>query len=324
MVVKTLEELSTLLGGRVADPKDASLEIEDVTGLDGTEGHVLQRSIAFAEKPEVLEQVQAAGFGAVVVPENMKTAIPAITVKNTRVAFAQLLELFYPRRRFEAGISTKACVADSAKVDPSSYIGPFAVIGENAEIGPECEIHAHAKIGSKSKVGAGTRLMAGVLLKDSASIGCKCLAGPLTEIAPGAYIGDDVEIGARCRIGRSRIGSGVRIDNMADIGDEVFIEPLAIVISQNCIRDGAHLGKLSITAGQSLVYEGRSIGDFATAAARTGVDKDIPAGQAVWSGPSVMPHKAYMRQTATRLLPLKHWQKIKELSQASQPETSED
>ena len=77
------------------------------------------------------------------------------------------------------------------------------------------------------------------------------------------------------------------------------------------------MGKLSITAGQCLVEKDRQIGDFATVAARSRVDKDIPAGQAIWSGDPVDTHKVSMRQTAMRQLPLKHWKQIQQLAKLS-------
>ena len=318
MVVKTLGELAALLQGSLNNPEYASRTINVVTGLDAASQHILSQALTFAEKESSLKEAEALGFSAVVIPEGLDTEIPAIKVKNARIAFAVLLGLFYPIHLHEPGIHPSAHVSDSAQIAATAYIGPFAIVGDNAIIADNCQIMAHASVGSDSSIGAHTRLMPGVSVGEHVTLGSKSLVGPLTIIEDDSTLGDDIEIGARCFIGNHvLIQDGVRIDNLACIEEGAKIAPLAIVISQNCLQPDVNLGKLSITAGQCLVEKGRQVGDFVTVAARSRVDKDIPAGQAIWSGDPVDAHKTSMRQIAMRQLPLNHWKELQQLAKLS-------
>lgn len=318
MVVKTLGELTELLQGSLNGPEYASLTIEVVTGLDAASQHILSQALTFAEKESSLKEAESLGFAAVVIPEGLETTIPAIKVKNARIAFSILLELFYPPHSYTPGIHPSAWVSPSAKIANTAYIGPFAIIGHNAVIAENCQIQAHASVGEESSIGAATRLMPGASIGKNVKLGEKSLVGPLTIIEDSSTLGNDIEIGARCFIGsRALIQDGVRIDNLTCLDNDVKIAPLAIVISQNCLQPNTNLGKLSITAGQCLIEKDRQVGDFATVAARSRVDRDIPTGQAVWSGDPIEPHKTSMRQIAMRQLPLKHWKQIQQLARLS-------
>lgn len=318
MVVKTLGELAELLQGSLNNQEYTSLTINDVTGLDAASQHNLSQALTFAEKEGSLKEAESLGFAAVIIPEGLETSIPAIKVKNARIAFAILLELFYPPRRREPGIHPNAWVSDSAQIAETAYVGPFVVIGDNVVIADGCQIQAHTSIEEGSTVGPNTRLMPSVSIGKNVKLGAQSLIGPLTIIRDGSQLGNDIEIGARCLIGKDAvIQDGVRIDNLACLDDGVKIAPLAIVISQNCLQPNVSLGKLSITAGQCLVEKDCKVGDFATVAARSRVDKDVPSGQAIWSGDPIGTHKASMRLIATRQLPLKHWQQIKQLATLS-------
>lgn len=315
MVVKRLQDLAQYVSGEIINEEFNDLEIGDITGLDAVNcGHNLNRTITFADSLEVYKKAKELGFAAVIVSNQLtelEKNFPTISVINPRVAFAQLLDLFYPRRTYKAQIHPQAVVDPTAKISDSAYIGPYSIIEAGVQIGEHCEIHAHAQIGRNTHIGSYTRLLAGVYIGEDAIIGSKSLVGALTRIGPKTNIGENVEIGARCDIDTCKIGSGARLDNLINIREGVEIAPLAIVISQSCLCEGASTGKLSIVAGQNLLQSKAKVGDFATVAARSLVEGDIPAGQNTWSGEPAIMHKAYMRKIAQRALPLKYWQKIR-------------
>ena len=218
MVVKTLGELAAFLQGSLNNPEYASRTINIVTGLDAASQHVLSQALTFAEKESSLKEAESLGFSAVVIPEDLDTSIPAIKVKNARIAFAMLLGLFYPTHLHEPGIHPSAHVSASAQIAATAYIGPFAIVGDNATIADNCQIMAHASIGNNSSIGAQTRLMPGVSIGKNVVLGTKSLVGPLTIIEDDSALGNDIEIGARWFIGnKALIQDGVRIDNLACI-----------------------------------------------------------------------------------------------------------
>ncbi len=313
MVVKTLKELAEILHGELNNVEYSDIIIDEVTGLDAAFQHQLEHAITFAENEKLLGEVEKAGFAAVLLPSGLNTKLPALHVANARVAFAQALELFYPTRFYAPGIHPCAVVSEQAKVDDTAYIGPYAVVGDGAVIKEHAQIYAHAQVGAGSVIGAYTRLFPGASVCENVTIGARDLIGPLTVVADKADIGEDVEIGARCSIGTCHISRGVRIDNLVDIGDGASIDPLAIIISQNCLGENVNIGKFAIAAGQCLFDKERKVGDFATVAARSRVDKDIPSGRAVWSGDPVVTHKDDMRELALRQKSLHRWRDIQNL-----------
>ena len=314
MVVKTLKELEKLLGGRLTSPEHADLCVNRIAGLDG----VLKESdsaVTFAEDGGSLRKAAERGFKAALISgklaEELPEGLPALIVENPRIAYAALLSLFYPRRKYKAGIHKSAVIAEDANIDPSVYVGPCAVIESGCTVEPGCEIHAGVYLGRGCRIGSRTRILANASVLEGSSLGKNSLIGPLSVIGPQAELGDDIEMGARCQVSSCKIGAGSRLDNMACIAEGAVLEPLTIIIAQACLQKNVHIGKLAIVTGQSLVDEGRSVGAYATAAARAHVSEDIPEGQNVWSGSPAMPHKAYMRSVIQRQTALKYWEELK-------------
>lgn len=317
MVVKTLAQLADLLGATPPQPAYADLPIEGVLGLDAASGRDLQRYITFAEDKRHLQEIEAANFGAVLLPPQLESQLPSLQVPQVRVAFAQLLEIFHPLQLYPASVHPTAVISPQAEVAASAYVGPYAIIEAGAKVGERCQVGAHCHLEEGVRVGDDTRLFPGVYLRQGTEIGRASLLGALTQVGPRAILQDDIEIGARCLLGACQIGAGVRIDNMVDIQDGVTIAPLAIIISQNCLRRQAKIGQLAIVAGHSLVQEGQEVGDYATIAASSLVDRPIPAGQEVWSGEPILPHRTAMRHVIERQLPLKYWKELQNLSKES-------
>lgn len=313
-MVKTLKELEALLGGRLTSPQYADLSINRIAGLDGA----LKESdsaLTFAEDADSLKKAAELGFKAALISPKQADGLPeglaAVAVDNPRIAYAVLLSLFYPRRKYQAGIHKSAVIAENARIDPSAYVGPCAVIESGCTVESGCEIHAGVYLGKGCHIGSDTRILANTSVLAESRIGKNSLIGPLSVIGPQAKLGDSIEMGARCQISSCIIGQGSRLDNMVCIGEGAVLEPLTIIIAQACLQQNTHIGKLAIVTGQSLVDKGKSVGAYATAAARAHVAEDIPDGQNVWSGDPAMPHKAYMRSVIQRQTALKYFEKLK-------------
>ena len=87
---KTLQELATLVGGRVVG--DESIVITETRGFE----QAVKQSITFAIG-EYVEHIALCQAGAVIVESEVKDAPMAqIVVDNAKAAFAQVLELFHP------------------------------------------------------------------------------------------------------------------------------------------------------------------------------------------------------------------------------------
>ena len=105
-------------------------------------------------------------------------------------------------------------------------------------------------------------------------------------------IGDDVEIGAnttidRARFGKTRIGNGVKIDNLVQIAHNVVIGDHAVIVSQVGISGSVIVGGKTVIAGQAGVAGHLVIGERVVVAAKAGVTKSIPSGTFVSGYPAI-------------------------------------
>ena len=118
----------------------------------------------------------------------------------------------------------------------------------------------------------------------------------------GCILEDDVEIGANSTIDRGSIddtviGAGTKIDNLVQVGHNVRIGRLCLLMAQVGVAGSAHIEDGCILAGQVGVAGHLTIGAGATLAAQAGVFGDIPAGE-TWSGYPARPHKEALRAQA--------------------------
>src|SRR5439155_14563270 len=84
--------------------------------------------LTFAENEAWFQRAEQSAASAILVPVQFtSTRKTLIRVANARVAFAKVLPLFFPERKFAPGIHPSAVIAASAEVDPSAYVGPLCV-----------------------------------------------------------------------------------------------------------------------------------------------------------------------------------------------------
>src|SRR4029077_10710308 len=116
-------------------------------------------------------------------------------------------------------------------------------------------------------------------------------------------VGDDVEIGANTTIDRGSIddtviGAGTKIDNLVQIGHNVRIGRMCLIMAQVGIAGSVRVEDGVMLLGQVGVSGHHTIGKGARLAAQAGVFGDIPAGE-TWSGYPARPHKEALRAQAS-------------------------
>jgi len=106
-------------------------------------------------------------------------------------------------------------------------------------------------------------------------------------------IADDVEIGANTTIDRgaletTRIGPGVKIDNLVQVAHNVTIGEHTVVAAQTGISGSSAIGKNVVIAGQVGIADHCRLEDGAVAGAQAGIPtgKTIRSGQTVWGTPA--------------------------------------
>ena len=235
-------------------------------------------------------------------------------------AYALAAQAFYPARPI---IPRRA---------PSVVIDPTAIVPEDCDVGPNAVIEQDARLGRRCRVGANTVIAAGVEVGDDCRIGpnvtlSHCVIGSRVVLHPGVrigqegfgfapdpagpikvpqlgrvLIGDDVDIGANTTIDRGSgpdtvIGSGSMIDNLVQIGHNVILGRCCILAGQVGISGSTKLDDFVMVGGQGGLAGHLHIGSGVRIAAKSGIMRDIPAGETVCGSPAV-PLTEFMRQTA--------------------------
>lgn len=251
------------------------------------------------------------------VPE---TAVP-IVAPDPLAAWAKVAALFHPLPPVRPGIHPSAVVAASAHVDPTTEVGPLVVIGDNVRIGP------HGRIGAAVVIGDGVEIGREVRIGPHASLS-HTLIGNRVYIYPGARIGqdgfgfaitsegfrtvpqvgrvlieDDVEVGANTTIDRGAledtvIGAGTRIDNLVQIGHNVQVGRLCVIVGQAGISGSTVLEDQVVLAGQVGLAGHLRIGAGSRIGAQSGVMADVPPRSDMVGAPA-QPVKAAFREIAT-------------------------
>jgi UDP-3-O-[3-hydroxymyristoyl] glucosamine N-acyltransferase len=92
------------------------------------------------------------------------------------------------------------------------------------------------------------------------------------------------------------IGNGTKIDNLVQIGHNVHIGSLCLIMAQVGIAGSTRIGNGCVIAGQAGIGGHITIGDGARIAGQSGVFGDVPAGES-WSGYPARPHRESLRAT---------------------------
>ena len=328
----SLDEISKKISGRVRG--DPNVLISGVAGLE----EAREGDISFLANPKYLSRLYTTKATAIIIGQK-NGAVPEeknyLVVENPYMTFLRVVELFHPaaERTFTPGMHPMSVVDPSAEIGKRVYIGPFAVVEANARIADDVILQARSYVGASSSIGQGTRLMPGVIVLDNVAIGKRCLLqsgcvlgsdgfgfvcdkkGQQLKIpqVSGLAIGDDVEVGANTTIDRgtlapTRIGNGVKFDNLVHIAHNVEIGNNTLVVAQVGVSGSTKIGSSVILAGQSGLGGHLTIGDGAKIGAQAGVTKSVPAGREV-SGYPARPHAEALRaQASLTRLPQLLWQ----------------
>lgn len=257
-------------------------------------------------------------IGLAVMPELTR---PIIRVQDPYVAYALVQSHLHPQalgqgqRAKSAIISPDACLADDVDVadgviieagvhiGAGSRIGAGCVIEKNAHISSQCFLHPRVVIGADSHLGNRVLIQAGAVIGSDgfgfAWSGQKFIKIPQVG---RVIIEDDVEIGAntcidRAALGETRIGYGVKIDNLVQIAHNVEIGAHSVIAGQAGFAGSSKIGKGCQFGGQSAVNGHLTISDGCNFAGKSGVVGDIKKAGS-YSGYPAIPLRTWLRSSA--------------------------
>jgi UDP-3-O-[3-hydroxymyristoyl] glucosamine N-acyltransferase len=310
----------------IAAALDARLEngssSTEISGLNGIE-LAGPGELTFVSNPKYAAAARSTKAAAVIVAENFPK-IPAamLRCKDPYLSFARALELFHQPPRYAPGVHPTAIVHGTAKVGAKAHIGPYVVIDEDVEIGTNAVLLAHVviyrgvRIGSnffahaRATVRENCRIGNNVLLQNGVVIGAdgfgfaKTPEGHWHKIPQPApvVIEDDVEVQAnscidRASVGETRIGRGVKVDNLVQVGHGSQVGPDALLCAQVGLAGSTEIGARAILTGQVGVVGHCKIGEAAIVTPQSGVAHDIPANALVSGAPAV-DHRVWLKYSA--------------------------
>src|SRR5258706_5857259 len=306
-MTKTAGELAAAIGAKLEG--DRNIEVRGVAAPERAGAH----DLIYVEAAKHADRATASAAACVIAGETV--AISGKTVlrhAEPKVAFAKAAALLVERGQIAAGIHGSELVATLARIGINVSIGPYAVIGEDAHIGNGTQIGAHCVIGAGCWIGESCRIHPRVTLYASARIGSRVEIHAGTVIGADGFgyvygdgrywkfpqlgiveIADDVEIGANATIDRgslddTRIGEGVKLDNLVHVGHNVQIGAHSVIAAQTGISGSSSLGHHVVVGGQVGIADHCTLEDGAIAGAQAGIPtgKTIRAGQTVWGTPA--------------------------------------
>jgi len=318
-----LADLAQQLNAELAGPAD--IEVRGVAGLtEAGEG-----DLAFVADDRHLKDLAGSRASAFIVPQGApQLSVPALRVRNPRLAFARAIALFHVRTAAPGGISGRASIGKDVVIGADATVHPGAFIGDGARIGSRVTIFPGAFIGAGVVIGDDCTIYPNVTVREGVTVGSRVILHPGAVIGSdgfgfvtdggvhhkipqvgGVVIGDDVEIGAnstvdRATLGTTVIGKGTKIDNQVQVAHNVVIGEHCLLAAQVGIAGSTSLGKYVVMGGQAGAGDHLTIGDQVMAGGGTGITRDIEAGKVIAGHPA---------------LPLREWLKV----QASLPKLPE-
>lgn len=258
---------------------------------------------------------------AIVVPETFTDShLPVIQVKNPRLAFIHVMNMFQQSTRANGLISSSmvdcslragegtqidegTVVKENVSIGAGTLISSNSYIGENVTIGNHCIIHPHVTILRDTHIGSNVIIHSGAVIGGD-GFGYEWDGEQHVKIphVGNVVIHDEVEIGANTTIDRGTIDAtiierGTKIDNLVQIAHNVHIGKHCIIAGTTAIAGSASIGDHVVLAGGSAVVGHLTIGNNATILGKTNITKNLPA-QSLVSGYYARPHHEQMRKQA--------------------------
>ncbi|HTV05788.1 MAG TPA: UDP-3-O-(3-hydroxymyristoyl)glucosamine N-acyltransferase [Acidobacteriaceae bacterium] len=320
-----LVQLAELVEGKV---RRGAPQIE-ITGVASIAGAGAS-DVVFVEDAGVLEAALKSAAGAVIVSEKLAAQaagedMALVVVARPKLAFARAAKALRTSE-IEEGVHPTAVIAADVVLGRRITVGAHAAVGPGAHVGDESVIGAGAVVGRGVRIGRGCRIYPRVVIYPGTELGDRVVVhagavlgsdgfGYVRDEKTGEYvqfpqqghlvIEDDVEIGANTTIDRgaleeTRIGRGVKIDNLVHIGHNVRVERDVVIAAQTGVSGSCVIGAGAVVGGQVGIGDHVEIGEGVILGSGSGVlthKKLKGAGVVHWGRPA-RPLAQYLKELA--------------------------
>lgn len=312
-----LASLAAHLGAELRG--DGEVEIQGVCGIEEAgPGYV-----TFVANPKYAALARTTEASAVLVtPDFPEIAAATLRLANPYLAFARTIELFYQPPAYAPGIHPTAVIDPTAEIGAHAHIGAYVVIGPKVKLGEYATLlphvvlyegvqaghhffaHANAIVREHCVLGNHVTLQNGVIIGADGFGFAKTDEGSWYKIVQSGHVhlGDEVEVQAnssvdRASVGKTQIASGVKIDNLVQVGHGSSVGENTLLCSQVGLAGSTVVGKNVILAGQVGVAGHCTIGDGVIATAQSGIPNSVAAGKVV-SGYPAIENRQWLRSAA--------------------------
>lgn len=246
-----------------------------------------------------------------------------IKVDDVYQSLTTLLEFYNSQKVHPKTTSDRAVISDKAQVSESACIAANSVVDEYAHIGdhtiiyPLCFIGAHVKIGKKVVIYPGVKIYHNTVIEDNVVIHGNTVIGSdgfgFSKDDKGNYIKipqignviieSNVEIGANVVIDRASMGStviksGVKLDNLIQIGHNVVVDQDTVIAAQTGIAGSTRIGKNCMIGGQVGLAGHINIADGTMIQAKSGLSSDVKESNTKLYGYPALDYSNYLKSYA--------------------------
>ena len=320
----TSGDLVKKLGGELIG--DSNILINSVASLESAH----KNSISFFNNPRYSDLLRTTKAAVVIVNReslSFRSGV-SIVIDNPYVYFAKVSQLLNPSKSLKKEVHKSAIIHPSCKLGLDIYIGPNVVIDENVSIDDGVVIHAGSMIEADSVIGKASVIHPHVVIKANTVIGknCTLYAGCVIGSDGFGYakddnkwlaipqtgrviLGDNVDIGSNSTIDRGTlddtiISSGVKIDNLVQIGHNCMIGENTIIAGCVGIAGSAKIGKNCAIGGAAMILGHLSITDNVTISPGSMITRSIKTSGTYTALMPFQDHEAWLK-TAAKIRRLK-------------------
>ena len=316
----TAEMIAGLLGGEIVGDKGTT--VSTVSSIDGGKAG----SLAYLTNPAYEQYLYTTEASIVLVDKTFEpkqeVTTTLIKVDNVGQCVLNLLEMYNATRPRKTGISKLASINEAAQMGENCYVGDFTVIEAGAKIGNNVQLYPQCYVGDNVVIGEGTKIYPGVKIYEGCVIGKNCILHSGVVIGADGFgfapkedgtfakipqlgnviIEDNVELGANTCIDRAKtdstiIRSGVKLDNLIQIGHNVEVGANTVMSAQVGIAGTSKVGSNCFVAGQVGIADHVTIGNRVKIGSKSGIDKSV-ADDEIRFGYPALPGMQYHRSFA--------------------------
>jgi len=314
----TAQQIAKILNGDIVGKTD--IEVSSLAKIEeGKKG-----DLCFLSNEKYTPHIYTTKASVVIVNSsfNPEKEISAtlIKVEDAYTSFSQLLELYNKMQFNKVGISEKSDIDKNSTIGNDVFIGAFTSISEGVKIGENVKIHSNCFIGENVSIADNTIIFPNVSIYHDCKIGKNNIIHSGVVIGSDGFgfapdednnyakisqignvtIGDDVEIGAnttidRATMGSTKIGNGVKLDNLIQIAHNVEIGECTVIAAQAGVAGSSKIGKNCMIGGQTAVSGHLTIADEVKIAGQSGIASSIKEVGKIVQGPMAFDIRDFQR-----------------------------